>query len=47
MGPGARVLTLTPLGPHSTARCLVMASVDHNGEYRCKGVGLYMYTPYI
>lgn len=28
MGPGAMVLTLTPLGPHSTARCLVIASAD-------------------
>lgn len=28
MGPGAMALTLTPLGPHSTARCLVIASAD-------------------
>lgn len=27
-GPGAKALTLTPLGPHSTARCLVIASAD-------------------
>lgn len=27
IGPGATALTLTPLGPHSTARCLVIASV--------------------
>lgn len=28
IGPGATALTLTPLGPHSTAKCLVMASCD-------------------
>lgn len=27
-GPGAMALTRTPLGPHSTARCLVIASAD-------------------
>lgn len=32
IGPGATVLTLTPLGPHSTARCLVMASGDGRGN---------------
>ena len=31
-GPGARVLTLTPLGPHSTARCLVIASGERRGN---------------
>lgn len=37
IGPGANVLTLTPLGPHSTARCLVMASVDR--ERNCLFLG--------
>lgn len=38
MGPGAMALTLTPLGPHSTARCLVMASADEQEAKRLKGV---------
>lgn len=33
-GPGATVLTRTPLGPHSTARCLVIASGDGRGNIK-------------
>lgn len=33
-GPGATVLTLTPLGPHSTARCLVIASGERRGNIK-------------
>jgi len=32
IGPGAIPLTLTPLGPNSTAKCLVMASTPAFAE---------------